>query len=163
MKLSTFRVPLSVKFLISIALPLLAGAIGSYFTTPAVTAWYKLLTKPPLVPPDWVFGVVWNILFILMGIALFLVWKKGWNKPQVKVAVKVFIIQLVLNIVWSIVFFGLQRIDAGLIEIISLWFVILATIMVFHRVSRPAAWLLVPYIAWVSFAGYLNYAIWALN
>lgn len=151
------------KFIMAIAVSELAGVIGSIFTTPSISNWYAGLIKPSLNPPAWVFGSVWTTLFALMGIAAFLIWKKGLNHKNVKTALIVFIGQLVLNTLWSIIFFGLHSPGGALIEIIFLWFAILATIIVFSKISKPAAWLLVPYILWVSFAIYLNYAIWALN
>lgn len=151
------------KFVISIAVPLLAGFVGSLFTTPALPGWYASIIKPALTPPSWVFGPVWTTLFILMGIAAFLVWKRGLEKREVKVALSIFIIQLVLNALWSILFFGLQSPGAAFIDIIILWLAILFTIISFSKISKVAAWLLVPYILWVSFASYLNYSIYVLN
>jgi tryptophan-rich sensory protein len=149
----------------------LAGVIGSVFTTPSITnysstsdlSWYAQLIKPSLNPPAWIFGPVWVTLFTLMGVALFLVWRTGLQRQDVRRALALFVGQLLLNISWSIIFFGLRNPGAAFAEIIILWFVILATIIAFIKISKPAAWLLVPYIVWVSFAGYLNGAIWALN
>jgi translocator protein len=152
-----------LKFIIAIAIPQLAGFIGSIFTTQSVSTWYTTLEKPVLNPPSWVFGPVWITLYFLMGLAVFLVWKKGFENKNVKVALIVFDIQLFLNVVWSILFFGLKRPGTALIEIICLWVTILVTIIMFAKVSRLAAWLLVPYILWVSFATYLNYSLWILN
>ncbi len=157
--------------------------IGSLFTTPAVqSSWYLELTKPALNPPAWVFGPVWATLFALMGVAVFLVYIKNEKtvlsavegrqfKRKKKIALILFGIQLVLNTLWSIIFFGstsltingLNNIGIALVEIVFLWLAILAMIIAFAKVSRPAAWLLVPYILWVSFASYLNYMIWILN
>lgn len=147
----------------SLALPLLAGFVGSIFTTPSIQGWYAHIAKPALNPPSWIFGPVWTTLFVLMGISAFLVWKKGIEKRRVRVALGLFLIQLILNSLWSIIFFGLHNPGWAFVEIIALWIAILATIIAFARVSRPAAWLLVPYIMWVSFASYLNYQIYALN
>jgi len=151
------------KLVIAIVVSELAGIIGSVFTTPSIAGWYAGIVKPALNPPAWVFGPVWTTLFALMGIAAFLVWKKGLDRKDVKIALSIFIGQLVLNIFWSIIFFGLHNPGLAFIEIIFLWLAILATIIAFAKISRPAAWLLVPYILWVSFAGYLNYSIWQLN
>ena len=140
-----------------------AGLIGSRFTTSAISGWYTTLVRPDIAPPNWVFAPVWTTLFLLMGIAAYLVWRRGWERPRVRIALAVFGVQLVLNTLWSIVFFGLQNPGAALIEIVLLWCAIIATIVSFARVSRLAAWLLVPYLLWVSFASYLNYAFWILN
>jgi translocator protein len=151
------------KFAIAIAVSELAGIIGSVFTMPSVTSWYTGIAKPAINPPAWVFGPVWTTLFALMGIAAFLVWKKGLERRDVKIALSIFIGQLVLNTLWSIIFFGLHSPGGAFVEIVFLWLAIAATIIAFARVSKLAAWILTPYILWVSFAAYLNYAIWALN
>ncbi len=157
------------KLIIAIVVSESAGIIGALFTTPAVQSdWYAGIVKPALNPPAWVFGPVWTTLFALMGIAAFLVWssyaKASEDKKRgVKVALILFGSQLVLNTLWSIIFFGLHNPGGALIEIIFLWLAIIATIVMFYRISKPAAWLLVPYILWVSFAVYLNFAIWTLN
>lgn len=153
----------TLKLIISIVAAELAGIIGSVFTAPSIPGWYSGLVKPTLNPPAWVFGPVWTTLFALMGIAAFLVWKKGLERKDVRTALTIFIGQLVLNTLWSIIFFGLQSPSGAFIDLVILWLAILTTIIVFARISRPAAWLLLPYILWVSFAGYLNYSIWQLN
>ncbi len=137
--------------------------MGSVATDTSVNDWYRTLAKPSFNPPAWVFGPVWTTLFALMGIAAFLVWKKGLERKSVKIALSIFVGQLVLNTLWSIIFFGLHSPGGALVEIVFLWLAILATIIAFARVSKPAAWLLLPYILWVSFAIYLNYALWTLN
>ncbi len=147
----------------SITICLLAALIGSIFTTPAVPTWYAALAKPELNPPAWVFGPVWTVLYILMGIALYLVWSRGWGQKNVRVAMAIFGIQLVLNVLWSYLFFGLQAPYFAFLEIVLLWIAILMTIAAFYRVSVSAAVLLVPYLLWVSFAAYLNYGIYVLN
>lgn len=151
------------KLIIAIVVSELAGIIGSVFTTPSIQTWYATLARPALNPPAWVFGPVWTTLFALMGISAFLIWKKGLDRKDVKVALGIFIGQLILNTLWSIIFFGLHSPAGAFTEIIFLWLAILATIVAFAKISRPAAWLLVPYILWVSFAGYLNFSIWQLN
>lgn len=140
-----------------------AGALGSVVTVPSISGWYATLAKPEFAPPNWVFGPVWTTLFLLMGLAAFLVWRKGVERHAVRIALGLFLLQLILNTLWSFIFFGLQSPGMAMIELAFLWLAILATIVVFAKVSRIAAWLLVPYIAWVSFAAYLNYAIWTLN
>ena len=153
----------ALKLIIAIVVSELAGIIGSVFTTPSIAGWYAGLIKPALNPPAWVFGPVWTTLFVLMGISAFLIWKKGLERKDVKIALGIFIIQLGLNTLWSIIFFGLHSPGAAFLELIVLWLAILITIISFAKISRPAAWFLIPYILWVSFAGYLNYSISQLN
>lgn len=151
------------KLVIAIVVSELAGIIGSVFTVSAIPNWYSTLVKPELNPPSWVFGPVWTTLYALMGIAAFLVWKNGWERKDVKMALGVFGIQLFLNAIWSIIFFGLHSPAWALVDIVLLWFTIVWTMVVFYKISKPAMYLLVPYLLWVSFATYLNYAIWTLN
>lgn len=151
------------KLAITIAVSELAGIIGSVFTMPSIPGWYAGIVKPTVNPPAWVFGPVWTTLFAFMGIAAFLVWKKGLDRRDVKIALSIFLGQLALNTLWSIIFFGFHSPGGAFVEIIFLWFSIVATIITFAKISRPAAWLLLPYILWVSFAMYLNFAIWTLN
>jgi tryptophan-rich sensory protein len=153
----------AVRLVAAILLTNMAGIIGSLFTTPNIPGWYAGLAKPLLTPPSWVFAPVWTALFVLMGVSLFLLWKEGTEKPGVGAALVFFGLQLGLNVLWSALFFGLQSPLLGLIEILALWLAILATIVLAYRVSRPAAYLLVPYLVWVSFATYLTWAIWTLN
>ncbi len=150
------------KLIISLIIPQLAGGLGSYFTIGSVRDWYPVLVKPALNPPAWIFGPVWTTLFLLMGYALYLVWKDDSGKSK-RLAYSAFGIQMVLNALWSIIFFGLHSPGGALVEMVFLWLAILTTIIAFAKISKPAAWLLVPYILWVSFAGYLNYSIWQLN
>ena len=151
------------KIAAAVVISELAGVIGAVFTTPAIPVWYAGLVKPALNPPAWVFAPVWTVLYFLMGVAAYLVWRKGWRRMSVKVALGVFAGQLLLNVLWSLVFFGLHNINAGLVCIAALWMFILATMMSFARISRTAAWLLLPYLLWVSFASYLNYSLLMLN
>lgn len=148
------------KLIISILICLLAGFIGSFYTAPAISTWYATLQKPSFTPPDRVFFPVWTSLFIMMGISLFLVWKKEEKKVT---ALYIFTAQLILNVLWSVAFFGLRSPLLGLIEIIILWIAILTTILSFMKISRTAGYLLIPYILWVSFAAILNFSIWRLN
>lgn len=152
-----------IKFIISIIICQLAGFIGSFATRTAVAVWYRTLEKPSFNPPPQVFAPVWITLYVLMGIAFFLIWQKSAENSDVKYAMTVFIVQLVFNTLWSIVFFGFHSISGGMIVIIILWFLILTTIFSFFKISHPAAYLLIPYILWVSFAAVLNFAIWKLN
>lgn len=162
-KINTMKINNTFKLIIAIVVSEFAGIVGSVFTTPSVTGWYAGIVKPALNPPAWVFGPVWTTLYALMGIAAFLIWKKGLDRRDVKVALGIFLIQLVLNTLWSIIFFGLHSPGGALVEIVFLWFAILVTIIAFYKISKTSAYLLLPYIAWVSFAAYLNYSIWMLN
>jgi benzodiazapine receptor len=139
----------------------LAGIVGSVFTTPAIPTWYAGISKPDFTPPNWLFAPAWTTLFLLMGVALYLIWEKGFKKNRI--AVYVFAAQLILNIIWSLLFFGLQNPFFAFVEIIILWIAILATIILFCRVRKEAGIILIPYIAWVSFAALLNYSVWMLN
>ncbi len=151
------------KLILCIIICQAAGVVGSIFTSSSVSSWYPTLIKPSFTPPGWVIGLVWTILFTLMGISLFLVWREGLDRPDVKTAIYVFAAQLVVNVMWSGAFFGLQSPLAGLAVIAVLWVLILLTIIKFWPISRASALLLVPYILWVSFAAFLNFTIWKLN
>ncbi len=152
-----------LKYILSVLICLGAGAVGSLFTTPSVKTWYLTINRPSFNPPDWLFGPVWTLLFIMMGTALYLIWREGEKNKKVKCALYVFFAQLILNILWSILFFGFQSPFYAFIEIIILWLFILASIILFYKISKPAGLLLVPYILWVSFASILNFFIWRLN
>ncbi len=151
------------KLIIAIIVCELAGFLGSIFTTPSIPGWYAQLDKPELAPPNYVFAPVWIALFALMGVAAFLIWKKGLDRKDVKIALFVFGGQLALNVLWSIIFFGLHSLVGAFVEIIFLWLAILATIILFFKISKVSAWLLIPYILWVSFAGFLNFSILQLS
>ena len=153
----------TIKLIIAIVISELAGIIGSIFTVSAIPNWYATLAKPTFNPPSWIFGPVWTTLYALMGIAAFLVWKKGLDRRDVRKALLVFGLQLVLNASWSIVFFNLESPAWALINVIALWLAIIWTMVLFYKISKPTIWLLLPYILWVSFAAYLNYSIWTLN
>jgi benzodiazapine receptor len=140
-----------------------AGAIGAIFTTPAIPTWYKGLRKPAFTPPNSVFGPVWITLYLLMGVAVFMVWREGLSQEGVTIAFTVFWIQLVLNILWSVIFFGLKSLFGGMVMIFLLWIAILVNIIMFFGVSSIAGGLLIPYIIWVSIAANLNVRIWILN
>ncbi len=152
-----------LKLIISILICQGAGAIGSLFTSPAISTWYATIQKPSFNPPNWIFAPVWILLFLLMGISLYLIWNKGFKYKGTKIAIFVFAVQLILNTLWSILFFGLQSPLFAFIEIIILWFAILLTIISFYKVSKIAAYLLMPYIIWVSFASVLNFSILIIN
>lgn len=139
-----------------------AGLLGALFTETGPSSWYAQLIKPDLTPPGWVFAPVWTSLYILMGISIYIVWgKKG--SPGASRGIAAFSLQLLLNFLWSFLFFGMQSPLLGFACIALLWLAIIASIHYFHRVSPAAAYLLLPYILWVSFAAYLNYSILLLN
>src|SRR3989339_747339 len=156
-----------IQLIIAIAIAELAGIIGSFFTVGAIDTWYTGIVKPAWNPPSWLFGPVWVTLYAMMGVAVWLVWRRRDSGSKAgmtwRLALAMFGIQLVLNALWSIIFFGLHSPGWAFVEIVLLWAAIVGTIGVFWRISKPAALLLVPYILWVSFAGYLNYTIWDLN
>jgi len=187
-----------IKLAISIIICELAGVVGSTFTTPAIGNWFKDLNKPSFNPPNWVFGPVWSILFLLIGISLYIVWDKKWKVENeiidlIKIEkikkiknsilrdiysvhrklwsgswqklniVSIFFIQLGLNVRWSMVFFGEHSVGSAFFVLLMLWFAILFTIVNFYRVSKLAAYLLLPYILWVTYAGVLSYFFWILN
>jgi len=151
-----------LKLVVSVILCQIAGFLGSLFTTPAIPTWYATLKKPFFNPPNWIFSPVWISLFILMGISLFLVWRRQGH-PRFKTALTFFFVQLILNIFWSVAFFGLRSPLLGLIDIVFLWIAILLTIQNFLKVSKFAGVLLIPYLLWVSFAALLNFSLWLLN
>ena len=145
-----------------IAVCQLAGVIGTIFTLDAIPTWYALLNKPSFSPPNWIFGPVWTILYTLMGVSLYLVWRTPAGTAR-SVGIRWFAAQLVLNALWSILFFGLQNPLYGLVCIVCMLVSILVTTWYFSKVSSLAAWLMAPYILWVSFATLLNASIWYLN
>lgn len=157
---------------LALALAILAvevvGASGAIFTASGLASWYPSLVQPDLAPPNWVFGPVWTTLFALMGVATWLVWRRAGDESErvrrgARFAVGVFAAHMVVNVAWSGVYFGLQSLFWGLVVIAVLWLVIVASMAAYWRVDRRAALLLIPYLVWVSFASYLNYAFWALN
>lgn len=139
-----------------------AAAVGGYFTSTSVRTWYQEISKPAWNPPEWLFGPVWTVLFAMMGVALWLVWRAaGWQ--DARWALIVFGIQLVLNATWSGLFFGARNPGLAFAEVLLLWCAIVASITAFWPHSRVAAALLIPYLAWSTFAVCLNFAIWRLN
>ena len=150
-----------LKFGLAIVICELAGVLGSIFTVGSVDGWYLTLAKPSFNPPSWVFGPVWTTLYALMGVSLFLVWDS--KSKSRRHAVEIFGAQLVLNVCWSVIFFGLHQAAWAFVEILFLWCAIVATIWAFYKIRPAASYLLVPYLAWVSFAAVLSYSIWQLN
>ncbi len=157
------KLTIVIKLIVCLAVTFSAAFIGSLFTRGAIPDWYANLNKPSFTPPNWLFGPVWTILYLLMAISAFIIWKKGLANPAVRIALAFYLIQLVLNALWSVIFFGWNMPGLSFIEILLLWTAIGLTIITFARVSIPAALLLVPYILWVSFAAVLNFSIWLLN
>ena len=151
------------RLIISLVIPFLASAIGGIFTASSVSTWYVTLNKPFFNPPSWVFGPVWTVLYLMMGIALYLVWTTKTGAKNKYVAFIVFGVQIFLNALWSVLFFGLKNPLFAFVEIVFLWIAILATIAYFYRIKKTASYLLIPYILWVSFAAVLNLSLFILN
>ncbi len=150
------------KLIVSLVICQLAGLAGSLFTAPAIPSWYASLQKPTFTPPSWLFSPVWIFLYILMGVALYLIWQAG-SQREAKTALVLFALQLILNISWSVIFFGLRSPMWAFLEIIVLLLAIFLTILKSLRVSKTAGYLLLPYLIWVGFASVLNYFFWRLN
>ena len=143
-----------------VLLCLVTGMIGGLASAPQIDGWYRTLAKPSWNPPDWVFGPVWTVLYIMMGVAAWLVWK---TKDRTSPAMVLFYMQLALNLAWTFLFFNAQSPGFALIEIVFLWTAVLVTMLAFLGRSTVAGLLFVPYLAWVSFAAVLNAAIWMMN
>jgi benzodiazapine receptor len=150
------------KLVISIILPLSAGAIAGMFTARAIPEWYTSLNQPSFNPPDWIFGPVWTTLYIIMGISFFLIWKLAAGKERNQ-AIGIFLLQLLLNFGWSFFFFYFNMIGLALIEIILLWSTIIFMLVRFYKLRPLAAYLNIPYLFWVTFAMVLNAAYYWLN
>lgn len=162
--------------LIALIIPFTAAVIGNTATNTSLFGWYRRLRKPSWNPPAWIFGPVWTALYVAMRIASWLVWRRGElsveeettqdrhaTRREVQGALTFYGLQLVLNSLWSIIFFGLRRIDLALIEVVALWTMLLVTLNRFYRIQPLAGLLLVPYQLWVTFAALLNLRIWQLN
>jgi translocator protein len=153
----------TAKLILAIAIPLAVGFTSGFFTITGVGSWYQTIQRPSWNPPGWIFGPVWTTLYIMMGIALYLIWKAEVSTSLKNYAILLFTLQLVFNFFWSFIFFNQQQPGWAFAEIVALWVLILFTIFAFAKINNLAAWLLVPYISWVSFAAILNYTIWKLN
>jgi translocator protein len=151
-----------LSLVIWVAISISAGALGSLLGGPGRDEWYSELVKPRFNPPGWVFGPVWTMLYILMGIAAWGIWRRI-RQPLAKPALGLFGVQLFLNAIWSGIFFGLHEIGWALADLVALWVVLAATTVLFVRVRTWSGLLLLPYLAWVTFAGVLNYSLWMLN
>ena len=158
------KLPKSIsKLFISIAVCQGAGLIGAAFTVTSIENWYDLLNQPSFKPPNSIFGPVWIILYTLMGISLYWILLKETKDRKVKDALKLFAAHLALNASWSIIFFGIRDIPLSLVSIIALWVLIIMVMVRFYKIDKRAALILLPYLAWVSFAAILNYDIFLLN
>lgn len=153
----------ALRLLAFLLVPLLVGAGSGFVTAGAVREWYPSLVRPSFAPPSWVFGPVWTALYLMMGLAAWLVWRKAGSDPAGRIALGLFALQLVLNGLWSLLFFGLRAPGVALVEIVVLWVAIAATLRGFWRIDAAAGRLLVPYLAWVTFATALNAGFWWLN
>jgi len=152
-----------LALLVNIFIPLTIGITASLFTEPEIKGWYLALNKPTFNPPNWLFAPVWTTIYILIGLAAFRVWRNRTDTAGFKTTLWVYAIQLVLNFSWSIVFFGMHQILGAFLVIVSLWVSIVLNMYYFGKYSKIAAWLLLPYLLWVSFASTLNLAIYLLN
>ena len=153
----------TIGLIIAVAIPLLVGFGGSFFTQTSVGSWYQTLEKPFFNPPNAAFPIAWTILYIMMGLASWFVWKSDVSSSIKKKALLFYGIQLFLNFWWSFLFFTLENPGLALVEIVILLGFILYTTKLFFQLSNPAGWLMIPYIGWVSFATLLNGSIWWLN
>lgn len=157
----TFK--LGIRILAATGICFFIGFMGNLATQASISDWYPSLNKPWFNPPDWIFGPVWTVLYILMGISAGIVWNKGFYHKWVKIALYHFAFQLLLNGFWSLLFFGLKEPFLALLDIIALFVILLFTIKWFKVVNETAAYLLIPYAVWVLFEAVLNFEIWRLN
>ena len=151
------------RLILSILIPHLVGIGAGIATASSVQDWYPNLRKPSWNPPNWVFGPAWALLYTMMGVALYRVWGMGTDNPAVRWALILFGVQLVFNGLWSLLFFGMRSPGLGLVEVIFLWLSVVATTVAFGLLDPVSWFLLVPYVAWVTFAAVLNGAVWWLN
>lgn len=150
------------EFAIAVLLPISVGVVSSYLTRDAQTM-FSMMNKPALSPPGWLFPVVWTILYVLMGIASYIIYQHGKEREDVKSALSFYLVQLAFNFFWTIIFFNYESYLFAFIWLIVLWGLILITLLKFNKISRAAAYLMIPYLIWVTFAGYLNLAIYMRN
>jgi len=148
--------------LVSLIIPLMVGYLGSLLTDNSVSTWYLNINKPAFNPPSWVFGPVWTVLFVLMGLAFYFVWQQGYS-PGLLLPWAVYFLQLLFNLLWSFFFFWLRNPLLGLVDIALLLVLIIINIVLFYRRRRLSGFLLLPYLLWVSFASILNLAIVIMN
>ena len=153
----------NIKLIISLIIPLSVGGIAGFFTSSAIKGWYAQIVKPVFNPPNWIFGPMWTLLYILMGIACYLIWITDADAKTKNNALKIYAIQLFFNFLWSFLFFYFHNPGLALVDIILMVISISFTIIYFNKISKLGAWLLVPYLLWVMFATALNFEIWRLN
>lgn len=148
--------------ILCLLIPLLTGALSAFLTRNAMEQ-FEQLSKPLLSPPGWLFPVVWTILYLMMGAASYLIWKSGGPRRAVSEALTLYGVQLGFNFLWSILFFNMGRYLFAFFWLVALWFLILAAALRFYRLSKPAGYLMIPYLLWVAFAGYLNLGVYLMN
>jgi tryptophan-rich sensory protein len=151
------------KLVISLLLPHMAGIAGAFFTIPSVYIWYEGLVKPAFSPPNWIFGPVWFILYTLMGFSVYIIWESVYEYKNAREAVFLFWVHLLFNAMWTVLFFNLKDIALAFFDIMIIWVMIAVLMSRFYKISKTAAYLLVPYFVWVSYASMLNLFIWAMN
>ncbi len=151
------------KLIVSLVLCYGAGAIGGLFTAPQIKTWYAFLDKPFFNPPSWLFAPAWTLLYTLMAISVFLIWKEYGKDPHVRSSVVLFFVHLFFNFIWSIFFFYWHQLLVAFIDIVLIWLFIIILILRFQKINKVAAYLLAPYLAWVTFASLLNFSVWILN
>ena len=151
-----------LKLIVSLALPLATGSIAGFFTAAGTSGWLHTLNSPSFRPPNWIFGPVWTVLYLVMGFSLFLIWKQKASKQR-NLAITIFFVQLALNFLWSFIFFYFHMIGTALIEIILLWISIVTMIVLFYKIKSMAAYINIPYLLWVTFATLLNASYYFLN
>lgn len=152
-----------LKIILVVVVCVTIGYLSGMVTRDSITTWYPTLRKPVFNPPNWIFGPVWSVLYVMMGIAAGIIWTSNFEEKIVKKALGFFAIQLALNALWSYLFFGLHNPLLAFIEIIILWLLIFETYNQFRKIDKVASYLLLPYLAWVGFATVLNFSIWWLN
>lgn len=155
MKLNNF-----FKLIISLLVSGLSGFIAWFFIGPGFSNWHLVWLKFVLDPSNLVFVIVWILLYILLGIAAFLIWKRREQTQKVRAALLIFLFQLIANSFWLIIFFGTHNFSLAFLEVVSLWCAALATILIFYEIFPRAAYLLIPYIIWITFSAYANYTVW---
>ena len=161
--MSTTSISSSVKLLLSILICEAVGIMSGLLSQTNMNEWLATLNKPSWNPPSWLFGPVWSILYALMGLALWIIWKSHFDETSKRIALIIFALQLFLNFWWSLLFFRFHSPALALADILLMIVVITITVFRFALISRKASWLLVPYLAWVCFAAILNYTIWSMN
>ncbi|HMI02922.1 MAG TPA: TspO/MBR family protein [Pedobacter sp.] len=152
-----------LAFIINIAIPLIIGTAGGFFTAHSVKTWYPTLAKPAFNPPDWIFAPVWTTLYILIGISAYLIWQKRKEIVHFPRTIAIYLMQLILNLMWSFIFFYARQIGVALVEIVLLLVIVIINAGVFYKIDKTAGLLFVPYILWVGFATLLTASIFSLN